>query len=112
VNPEFFISPAFFVILAVTVALLTVAVLWLMRDGPSARRAGMIDLTGVKPKGMTWDWPTAPNTVDEITRRALARAPSNVADTSRFVTEPEWLKIVEDFTRPFDEPERRPSFGV
>jgi hypothetical protein len=90
VNPELFISPAFIVILFAAVALLTAAVLWLMRDGPSARRAGMIDLTGVKPKGMSWDWPTAPNTVDDVTRRTVAKQSSNVAE----------------------EPERRPSFGV
>jgi hypothetical protein len=103
VNPEFFISPAFIVILAVTVALLTVAVLWLMRDGPSTRRAGMIDLTGVKPKGMTWDWPAAPLGPSEHPY-LFGTAQSDIgAMPAR----------MGDLRGPIEtEPERRPSFGV
>lgn len=115
-NPEFFISPVFFVLLGLTVALLTAFVCWLMSDGPNTRRAGMIDLTGAKPRGMVWDWPCAPNVtgyldgeIYTLRERMLAEAPApllaEIADAMAANVSEARSVIVR-------EPDRRQWFGV
>jgi hypothetical protein len=101
----FLLSPGFLILLAVAAVTIVVLVLWLLRDGPSARRAGMIDLTGVKPSGTSWDWPQLPE--DRYDRLA-----AEIADERSLTLEEARSALVRVGLASEPEPERRPSFGV